>query len=52
MWHRLVIPELFTFLLITFQSCEMYCFSFQGITARDLGRVVSIYEMGWAGLLS
>ena len=42
----------FHFLLITFQSCEIYGFSSQGIKARDLGRVVYICERGWVGLLS
>ena len=31
----LLILEPFIFLPLTFQSCEMYDFFFQGITARD-----------------
>ena len=30
----------------------MYCFSFPGMTARDLGRVMNVCKRGWAGFLS
>ena len=40
LWHMLPFLELFILLLITFQSCEMYCFSkgYRGVGQGGVGQ--------------